>query len=101
MYIFKNAIRNIFRNKSRNILIGIIIIVISATCTICLSINSSANKIVKSYEEKYKIEATIGINGFNLMNSLKESESQEDMINAFNEIATPTLEELQNSFYGY
>ena len=96
MYIFKNSIRNIFRNKSRNILIGIIIIVISATCTICLSINSSANKIVKSYEEKYKIEATIGINRFNLMNSLKESESQEDMINAFNEIATPILEELQN-----
>ena len=57
MYILKNALTSIKRNKGRNILIGIIVVVISASCAITLSIMNSANKIVKAYEEKYQIKA--------------------------------------------
>ncbi len=71
MYILKNAWISITRNKSRNILIAIIIKVISAACAITLAIRNSANKIVEAYENKYEVEASIGMNRQNLMESLK------------------------------
>ena len=95
MYIFKNAWKNITRNKGRNILIGIIVIVISAAASITLAIRESANDIVKAYQEKNKIEATIGMDRNNLMELLKkDNSSQEDMINAFNKIDGVTVEEI-------
>ena len=96
MYIFKNAWKNITRNKGRNILIGIIIIVIAAASSITLAIRESANDIVKAYQEKNKIEATIGMDRNNLMESLKENDSQEDMIKSFNNMEGVTIEEVEN-----
>lgn len=96
MYIFKNAIRNITRNKGRNILIGIVIIAIAASCAVTLAIRQSATDIVTSYRNKYKIEATIGMDREALMNSFKEGEqTQEEMIESFNEIENITLDEIK------
>ena len=87
MYIIKNALVNIKRNKGRNILIGLIIIVIAASCAVTLAIRESAEKIIKSYEEQNKIEATISLNRESMMKEFRESgKSQEEMINAFNSI---------------
>ena len=95
MYIFKNAWKNITRNKGRNILIGIIVIVIAAASSITLAIRESANDIVTAYQEKNKIEATIGMDRNSLMELLrKDNSSQEDMINAFNNIESVTEEEI-------
>lgn len=95
MYILKTAIRNIMRNKGRNILIGIVIIVIACSCAITLAIRQSATDIVESYKNKYQIEATIGMNRESLMNSLRgEDQSREEMIEAFNEIESLTLDEI-------
>jgi len=97
MYILKNAWKNIVRNKGRNILIGIIIIVISAACSITLAIRQSANDIVDSYLETNKLEATIGMNRRSLVGNFKENnESQEDMIESFNNIESLTQEEIDN-----
>ncbi len=97
MYIIKNALTSIRRNKGRNLLIGIIIIVISCACAITLAIRESANKVVSAYEQKNPIEVTIGMNRRSLMESLKQDDkSQEEMINAFNEIKEPTEEEIIN-----
>lgn len=105
MYVIKNAFVNITRNKGRNILIGIIIIVISAACAITLSIRNSADKIVDAYNNKYNVEASIGMNRESLMSSLmgkdeddedSEKNSQEEMINKFNEIESVTFEEIKN-----
>ena len=96
MYIFKNAWKNITRNKGRNILIGIIVIVIAAASSITLAIRESANDIVKAYQEKNKIEATIGMDRNSLMELLrKDNSSQEDMINAFNNIESVTVDEIE------
>ncbi len=96
MYIIKNAFISISRNKGRNILIGIIIMVIAASCAITLAIRSSADKIVTSYEKKYPIEVTIGMNRANLTQSFKDNNSsQEDMIEAFNELEPLTIEEIE------
>lgn len=95
MYILKNAWTSIIRNKGRNILIGIIILVISAACAITLAIRESATKIVTAYENKNPLTATIGMNRKNLMNSLRDgNKSQEEMINAFNNIESITEEEI-------
>ena len=52
MYILKNAYLSIIRNKERNILIGIIILVISCASAVTLAIKTSDSKIINSYEEK-------------------------------------------------
>ncbi len=95
MYILKNALLNIRRNKSRNILIGIIIIVIASACTITLAICESAEKIIKSYEEQNQIEATISLNRDNMMQEFRDgNKSQEEMIESFNNIESITEEEI-------
>ena len=96
MYIIKNALVNIKRNKGRNILIGVIIIVIAAACAITLAIRESAEKIIASYEEQNKIEATISIDREAMMKEFRDSgKSQEEMINAFNDIDNITEEEVK------
>ena len=96
MYIIKNAWTSITRSKGRNILIAIIIIVIAASCAVTLSIRNSANKIVKSYEESYEVEANISMDRNSLMKELRKDESsQEDMINKFNELESVTVEEIK------
>ncbi len=95
MYIIKNALVNIKRNKGRNILIGLIIIVIAASCAVTLAIKESAEKIITSYEEQNKIEATISFDRESMMKEFRDSnKSQEEMINAFNEIPLITEEEV-------
>ena len=97
MYILKNAWTSIVRNKGRNILIGIIIIVIAAASAITLAIRESANNIVKAYQDKNEIEASISMNRDNLMKNFRDGDkSQEDMINSFNNISSLTEEELVN-----
>ena len=51
MYILKNSLISIARNKGRNILIGIIILVIACASTVTLAIRNTANNLVKDYEE--------------------------------------------------
>ena len=100
MFIFKNAWISITRNKGRNVLIAIIIAVIAAACAITLSIRNSADKIVTAYESKYNVEATIGMDRNALMESLRggtgeDKNSQEEMINKFNDIESVTVEEIK------
>ena len=95
MYILKNAWISIMRNKGRNILIAIIVMVISASCAVTLAIKESANDIVSAYQEKNPVEATIGMDRNRLLDSLREENtSQEKMINAFNDIKLLTEEEI-------
>ena len=78
MYILKNAILSIKRNKGRNILIGIIIIVIASATTITLAIKNSATSLINSYEKKYDVTATIGINRDNMHEFLDKNKDASD-----------------------
>jgi len=96
MYIFKNAIKNIMRNKGRNILIAIIFIVIGASVAITLAIRQSASNIVSSYEKENKLTATISFDRRSMMESFRDSEkTQEEMIKSFNDIESLSLEEIE------
>ena len=51
MYILKNSFRSIIRNKGRNLLIGLIILVIDCASTVTLAIRNTANNLVKNMEK--------------------------------------------------
>lgn len=67
MYIFKNAWISITRNKGRNLLIGIIILVIAVSASISLAIQNSASKLIESYENSYDITATVTMDRKSMM----------------------------------
>ena len=97
MYILKNSILSILRNKGRNILIGIIILTISCSATLTLAIRNTANNIVKNYEESNELIATISFDRSQLMQQVKGGEdAQKENIEAFNNIESYTLDDVKN-----
>ena len=75
MYILKNAVTSIVRNKGRNILIGTIILVISCAVAVTLAINNSSTNLIESYQNKYEVEATLGMNRENMMKDFDPKKS--------------------------
>ena len=53
MYIFTNALKNIARNKGRNILLGAIIFAIIVTMVISLTINTASEAIIADYKKQF------------------------------------------------
>lgn len=98
MYILKNAWISIIRNKGRNILIGIIILVISATCAVTLAIKNSSSKLISSYQSKYDVVATIGINRENMMKGFdpeNKDDSRENMKEKYSDISNITVDDIE------
>lgn len=104
MYILKNALVSITRNKGRNILIGIIVIVIACATTITLAIRSSARNLIDSYENQYDVTASIGINRESMHGEMKmdrgmsqedRSEQKNNMTNIFNIASNITISEIE------
>ena len=73
MYIIKNALRCIVRSKGRNILIGIIALVISVSACIGLSIRQAAESAKENTLEGLNITATISYDRSSMMNDMKGS----------------------------
>ncbi len=97
MYILKNAITSIVRNKGRNILIGIIILVIACAVSVTLAINNSSSNLIKSYESQYEVEATISVNRKNMMQDFDPSDkesSKDNMLEMFTSASSLTEEEI-------
>lgn len=97
MYILKNAFISIKRNIGRNVLICIIILVVSCAASVTLAIRNSANSIIKSYEEKYDIIATIQTNRESLMknfNSNDRTSGKENIRDSFESISDITIDDI-------
>ncbi len=67
MYIFKNALRSIWRARGRNILIAIIALVIAVSACIALSIKESAIKAREDTLSTLTITASISLNRNSIM----------------------------------
>ena len=97
MFIFKNAYISIIRNKSRNILIGAIILVIACACTITLAINNTAKDLINSYDSAYEKEITLSFDRNKMMKDIDFSkEDMESAKEAFENIKSYTLEDIEN-----
>ena len=70
MYIFKNAWKCITRSKGRNILIGIIVLVIATSSCIGLSIRQAANDAKKDTLEGLSVTASITVDRQTMMNNM-------------------------------
>jgi putative ABC transport system permease protein len=93
MFIVKNAFKSIFRSKGRNVLIGIIVMVIAVSSCVALAIRNSANELVKQQKADYTITATLGINRSAIM---KQSSGTTDMKTIMASVPTLTLATLTN-----
>lgn len=97
MYILKNSLFSIFRNKGRNILIGLIILTIACSTTVALAIRNTADNIVENYEKANDLIATISFNRELLTSQFKEGEdAQKENIETFNNIESVTINDVKN-----
>jgi len=94
MYILKNALKSISRSKGRNILIGIIILVIAVSSCIALSIRNSANEIVSKEKQSFVITATVGVNRQALRSAAQTGGT--DMRTLMDSIPALTVDELKS-----
>lgn len=98
MFIVKNALKSISRSKSRNILIGIIVLVIAVSSCIALSIRNSANELVKQQKENYTITATLGINRSAIMKQ-SGTTSMQTIMSSVPALTLTNLKNYANSTY--
>lgn len=97
MYILKNSLISIIRNKGRNILIGIIILAIACSSTVTLAIRNTANRLVKNYEESHDIIASISFDRKGLTENFKGGEdARKENIETFNNIESFTIDDIKN-----
>ncbi|MDF9825603.1 putative ABC transport system permease protein [Breznakia sp. PF5-3] len=78
MYIIKNAIRNIWRTKGKNILIVIIVFIIGLSCCIALSIKQAAQNARDTGLDKLNITATIQFDRQQMMQEMQPPEESDD-----------------------
>lgn len=98
MYILKNALTSIIRNKGRNILIGIIILVIASATSVTLAINNSSKSLIESYKNKYETIATLEVNRQNMMGNFNREDmasSREQMQEMFSTASKITVEDIE------
>ena len=98
MFILKNAWISIKRNKGRNILIGIIILIIACACTITLAIKNTAVDLIDSYKSAYDKEVTISFDRTNMMKDFDPSgaEGRENAREKFDNIASYTINDVES-----
>ncbi|WP_026478715.1 ABC transporter permease [Alkaliphilus transvaalensis] len=73
MYIITNAVKNIGRNKGRNILMAIIIFAIILTTAVSIIINTTTSAIITDYKSRFGAEVSIETN-FEMLQSKKVAE---------------------------
>ena len=62
MYIIQNALKNVVRNKGRNILLAAIIFAIIATTVVTLMITNTSDRIIDEYKSQFGLEVSISRN---------------------------------------
>ena len=89
MYIVKNAWINIKRHLGRNILIGLIVLVVALSSTVALSINTSGNKLIESYKNKNELAVSFRLD----MSKLRDENT------TYTKLSVSDIENYANSDY--
>ena len=99
MYILKNALRSIGRAKGRNILIGVIVLVIAVSSCLALSIRKAAETAREETLSGLEVTAQISLDRMQLMeNAEPGSGGKPDMsamLGALQGADSLTLEEME------
>lgn len=78
MYILKNAWRSISRAKVRNILIGVIVLVIAVSSCVALSIREAAHSAKETYLEDLEVTAQIAMDRSSMMKGFSKDSSESE-----------------------
>ncbi len=78
MYIIKNAFKCIGRSKGRNILIGVIVLVIAVSACVGLSIRQAAEKAKSDTLDGLTVTAAISFDRRTIMNQVQNSAGQSE-----------------------
>ena len=78
MYILKNALRSVSRAKTRNILIGIIALILALSCCIGLSIKQAANTARIENLENLNVTAQISYDRSKMMQNAMNQQNPPD-----------------------
>ncbi len=98
MYIIKNAFKCISRSWGRNILIGIIVLVISVSCCIGLSIRQAAQSAREETLSAMNITATISLDRKSMMDNMgdrSEGFDKNQFADMMNESSSLTLSDYE------
>lgn len=79
MYLFKNAIRNIHRAIGKNILIGIIVLIIGFACCLSLSIKQAAQTTKEEGLANLNVTANISYDRKNAMQNMEPLSEGEEL----------------------
>ncbi len=72
MYIIKNALSNLVRNKRRNVLVGVISLTVIFATTISIVINTTTKEIINDYKGRFGSEVAIDID-INKINQMAQT----------------------------
>ena len=61
MYLLKNAIKNLVRNKGRNILLLIVVIAMIAASTVAILINRTSSSIIEDYKTRFGVKVNLNL----------------------------------------
>jgi putative ABC transport system permease protein len=59
MFIYLNALKNLLRNKGRNILVSVILLIVMTTTTVSMSVSSMSDAMIDRYEDGFGVETNI------------------------------------------
>lgn len=99
MYILKNAWRNVVRSKGRNILIGIIILVIAISSCVALSIREAAKQARESSMSQLEVTGQITVNRQEMMAAQDDREGMREALENMEGLSLEALESYAESEY--
>jgi len=59
MFIYRNALKNLLRNRGRYILVSIILLIVMTATTVALSVSAISNKMIQNYKDSFGVETSI------------------------------------------
>jgi len=59
MFIYLNALKNLLRNKGRNILVSVILLIVMTATTVSLSVGTISDKMIEHYKDSFGVETSI------------------------------------------
>lgn len=97
MYLLKNALKSVSRSMGRNILIGIIVLVISISCCIGLSIRQAAESARTQTLDSMSVTAQISVDRQAMMQQMMNNGNGEGRFDksAFTQVSSLSIDEMQ------
>lgn len=99
MFILQNALKNLVRNKGRNLMIGAIIFVIILTTVISLIINNTSSAVIEDYKERFASEVYITPDMQKVMEDAQKNSTDGKVMVKKPEIPSEQLLQFANSEY--